>query len=77
MNYIIQMHQRMECIYQSFFVTSQFVTLYNDFINRARLLTQKLLNQGYVAPKLQTSLLKFYGHGPDIWLTGMTKPFQK
>ena len=35
--------------------------IYLDFIDRSRLWTQKLLNQGYVAPKLQSSFLKFYG----------------
>ena len=34
---------------------------YNDFTDRAQLLTQKLLKQGYVAPKLKSSLDKFYG----------------
>ena len=37
-----------------------------DFIDRARLLTQKLLNQGYVAPNLQSSFLKFYGRHHDL-----------
>ena len=36
------------------------------FIDRARLLTKKLLNQGYVVPKLQSSLLKFYGRHHDL-----------
>ena len=40
--------------------------IYEDFIGRARLLTQKLLNQGYVAPKLKSSLLKFYGRHHDL-----------
>ena len=40
--------------------------IYLDFIDRARLLTQKLLNQGYVAPKLQSSFLKFYGRHHDL-----------
>jgi len=31
---------------------------YSDFLNRAQLLTQKLLNQGYVAPRLKSSLLR-------------------
>ena len=39
---------------------------YLDFIDRARLLTQKLLNQEYVAPKLQSSFLKFYGRHHDL-----------
>ena len=34
---------------------------YSDFLDRAQLLTQKLLKQGYVAPRLKSSLLKFYG----------------
>ena len=40
--------------------------IYLDFIDRSRLLTQKLLNQGYVAPKLQSSFLKFYGRHHDL-----------
>jgi hypothetical protein len=40
--------------------------IYSDFIDRARLLTKKLLNQGYVVPKLQSSLLKFYGRHHDL-----------
>ena len=31
-----------------------------------KLATQKLLNQGYVAPKLQSSFLKFYGRHHDL-----------
>ena len=34
---------------------------YCDFLDRAQLLTQKLLKQGYVAPKLMFSLQIFYG----------------
>ena len=33
---------------------------YSDFLHRAQLLTQKLLKQGYVAPRLTSSLLTFY-----------------
>ena len=34
---------------------------YNDFLDRAQLLTQKLLKQGYIAPSLKSSSLqKFY-----------------
>ena len=40
--------------------------IYSDFIDRARLLTKKLLNQGSVVPKLQSSLLKFYGRHHDL-----------
>ena len=39
------------------------------FIDRALLLTQKLLNQGYIASKLQSSLLSFnvfYGRHHDL-----------
>ena len=62
---IFQRHRRMECIFHSLFVTPELVT-YLDFIDRSRLLTQKLLNQGFVAPKLQSSLLKFYGRHHDL-----------
>ena len=33
---------------------------YSDFLDRAQLLTQKLLKQGYVVPRLKSSLQKFY-----------------
>ena len=34
---------------------------YNDFLTRARLLTDRLLQQGFVAQRLKSSLHKFYG----------------
>ena len=40
---------------------SRVCTKYCDFLNRAQLLTQKLLKQGYVAPRLMSSLQIFYG----------------
>ena len=33
---------------------------YSDFLERGQLLSQKLLSQGYVKPKLESSLRKFY-----------------
>ena len=39
---------------------------YSDFLNRAQLLTNKLLQQGYVAQRLKSSLLKFYGRHHDL-----------
>ena len=36
-------------------------SLYIDFIARGKLLTGKLLQQGYIVPKLKRSLKKFYG----------------
>ena len=39
---------------------------YSDFQDRAQLLTQKLLKQGYFAPKLKSSLQKFYGRHHDF-----------
>ena len=33
---------------------------YSDFLDRAQLLKQQLLNQGYVAPKLKSPLRKLY-----------------
>jgi hypothetical protein len=35
--------------------------MYRDFLYRAKLLSQKLLSQGYVQPLLKSSLQKFYG----------------
>jgi len=39
---------------------------YSDFLGRAQLLTQKLLKQGYVAPKLKSSLQKLHGRHQDL-----------
>jgi hypothetical protein len=43
----------------------------SDFLNRAQSLTQKLLKQDYIAPRLKSSLQKFYSshHNLRIWLT--------
>ena len=39
---------------------------YSDFLDRTHLLTQKLLKQGYVAPRLKSSLQKLYGHHHNL-----------
>ena len=39
---------------------------YSDCLNRAHLLTQKLPKQGYVAPRLKSSLQKLYGRHHDL-----------
>jgi hypothetical protein len=39
---------------------------YSDFLDRAQLLTQKLLKQGYVAPRLKSLLQKLYGHHHNL-----------
>ena len=39
---------------------------YSEFLNRAQLLTKNLLKQGYSAPRLKSSLQKFYGHHHDL-----------
>ena len=39
---------------------------YNDFLDRAQLLTQKLLKQGYAAPRLNSSLQIFYGRDHNL-----------
>ena len=39
---------------------------YSDFLDRAQLLTQKLLKQGYVAARLNSSLLKLYGRHHNL-----------
>jgi hypothetical protein len=41
-------------------------TQYNDFLDRAQILTQKLIKQGYVAPRLKSSLQIFYGRHHDL-----------
>jgi len=38
----------------------QDLSVYSDFLDRAQLLTQKLVKQGYVDPKLRSSLQKLY-----------------
>ena len=40
--------------------------VYRDFLDRARLLTDKLMRQGYVAKSLKSSLLNFYGRHHDL-----------
>ena len=39
---------------------------YEDFLARGKLLTNKLLTQGYVKPKLVTIIKKFYGRHPTL-----------
>ena len=39
---------------------------YSDFLDRAQLLTQKLLKQGHVAPRLKSSLQKFHGRHHNL-----------
>jgi hypothetical protein len=39
---------------------------YSDFLDRAQLLTQKLLKQGYVAPWLKSSLQTFYSRHHNL-----------
>ena len=39
---------------------------YSDFLNRAQLLTLKLPQQGYVAPRLKSSLQNFYGRHHNL-----------
>ena len=39
---------------------------YSNFLDRTQLLTQNLLKQGYVPPKLPSSLQKIYGRHHDL-----------
>jgi hypothetical protein len=39
---------------------------YSDFLDRVQLLTQKLLKQDYVAPRLKSSLQKLYGRHHNL-----------
>jgi hypothetical protein len=41
-------------------------TQYSDILDRAQLLTQKLLKQFYVVPSLKSSLQIFYGRHRDL-----------
>jgi hypothetical protein len=47
---------------------SRAIAQYNTFMDRAQLLTQMLLKQGYVALRLKSSLQKFYCRHPDFCL---------
>ena len=40
--------------------------VYHDFLSRAHLLTNKLLTQGFVAARLRSSLMKFYGRHQEL-----------
>jgi hypothetical protein len=40
--------------------------VYRDFLDRVRLLTDKLMRQGYVAKRLKSSLLNLYGRHHDL-----------
>ena len=39
---------------------------YEDFVSRSRLLTSKLMKQGYQQPRLKAALNKFYGRNHDL-----------
>ena len=39
---------------------------YSDFLDRALLLTRKLLNQGFLMVKLKSALRKFYGRHHEL-----------
>ena len=40
--------------------------LYKDFLDRSRILTNKLLKQGFVAQRLKSSLQKFFGRHHEL-----------
>ena len=46
--------------------SSRACDVYRDFLDRARLLTDKLMRQGYVAKRLKSSLLNLYGRHHDL-----------
>jgi len=46
-------------------VWQQLETSKSSFLDRAQLLTQRLLKQGHAAPRLKSSLQNFYGHHHD------------
>jgi hypothetical protein len=46
--------------------SNTFVDSYSDFLNRAKTLSQRLLDQSYVQPFLLSSLQKLYGRHHDI-----------
>ena len=48
----------------------------SDFLDKAESLTQKMLRQGYVAPRLKSSFQTFYGRqSTTILSAGMEYPF--
>ena len=69
---IFQHYQWMEFTFHNSRVCAQ----YSDFLDRVQLRTQKLLKQGYVAPRLKSSHQKFYGRHHH-WLTIGKYPYLK
>jgi hypothetical protein len=51
----------MEFTVHNSYIILELVPQYSDFLDISQLLTQKLLEQGYVAPRLKSSLQKLYG----------------
>jgi len=69
---IFQHHQRKDFTFHN----SCAILEYRDFLVRAQLLTQMLLKQSYVAPKLKSPLQKLYVV-ITIWLTVTKYPYLK
>ncbi len=58
-------HQRMEFTFHNSYPILELFQ-YSDFQERAQLLTQNLLQQGYVASRLKSSHQKFYGRHHNV-----------
>jgi hypothetical protein len=58
-------HLLIVCISPSWFDTACFA--YDDFSNRGKLLTKKLMLQGYIKSRLKSSFCKFYGRYNDLF----------
>ena len=46
--------------------SADYISNYQDFMERGKVLTQKLLSQGYQKTKLVAKLKKFYGRHHDL-----------
>ena len=57
-------HIGYDCFLNLYYVTASWNSL--DFLDRGLLLTRKLLNQGFLLVKLNSSLRKIYGHHHDL-----------
>ena len=61
---IFQQHQRIEFKFHNAYVILGLVK--GDFMDRVQLLTQKAIKQGYVAPRLKSSLQKIDGRHHEL-----------
>ena len=63
-NILRQHHQRIS--WRSQLIRSRTSAQYSYFLERSQLFTQKLFKQGYLSPRLQSSLQKLYGRHRNL-----------